>query len=90
MSLNIMSQRENGFHGFGSQPGSTTASEPFGSNSRGNRSYVSDSHLLLYSKPRGCQSRHIATNENHCFCTVTGVGLASGYNTIILNSVSNG
>ena len=45
----------------------STVAEPSGFNSKARGGHVSDSHLLSYSKPRGCLSRHCITLESYCF-----------------------
>ena len=51
--------------------------------------HVSESHLLLYSKPRGCLSRRCVTHENYCFLYCNW-GLVSHLTTpdIMLNSAA--
>ena len=84
MSLNIMSQRENGFRVNSKAKGSINAARRAIRVQFVQGGHVSKAILLLYSKPRGYRSRQLVTHEDRSLsCTVTGVDLASGYRTTL-------
>ena len=63
VSLNIMSQRENGFRVNSSAKGSTNAARRAIRVQFVQGGHVSKAILLPYSKPRGYRSRHYITHE---------------------------